>query len=339
MPYPFPDSEFSDRHEALRDILELHGLDAILLTSARNLAWAFGLPPEPAAPQAGALVRAEGGRLHLALTDPRAARGPVLRHDLAARDGLWRALAADLGPGRALGVEADALTMVQGEMLNSHLRPGRGVDVSRAIAGQRMVKSSAELALIRALGAAARQGVEAAMADPQSPAAPEQARLAMQAALRMAFPDQPGASARVVTLTAPGGAVAGLGCLPALGGYAAPLWRTAAAGPSLRTLHDTVLGQLVAGVTCAEVAARLDPLIAATGLRQIAPFGRGIDLCDLAGARYSGLDLSAGVETMLEPGMILGFGPALAQPDGTVLRLQSLVLVGEDGPEVIASPL
>jgi creatinase len=339
MPYPFPETEFADRHEALRDILELHGLDAILLTSARNLAWAFGLPSDPAAPQAAALVRAEGGRLHLALTDPRAGSGPVLRHDLAARDGLWRALVADLGPGRALGVEADTLNMVQGEMLNSHLRPGHGVDVSRAIAGQRMIKSAAELALIRTLAAAARQGVNAALADPQSPAAPEQARLAMQAALTEAFPGQLAASARVVTLAAPGGAVTSLGCLPVFGGYAAPLWLATSPDPSLRALHDAALDQLVAGLTCDEIAARLDPLIAAAGQRQIAPFGRGLDLCDPAGARFSGLDLSSGIETVLEPGMILGFGPALSRPEGGVLRAQSLVLIGEEAPEVIASPL
>ncbi|MCE8422027.1 aminopeptidase P family N-terminal domain-containing protein, partial [Rhodovulum sulfidophilum] len=65
------------------------------------------------------------------------------------RDNFWRTVAQVTGTGRAIGCEADHLTMVQAEKLNAFLRPSRGMDIAPGTMAQRMLKSPAEIALIR----------------------------------------------------------------------------------------------------------------------------------------------------------------------------------------------
>ena len=48
-----------------------------------------------------------------------------------------------------IGCEADHLTLLQSEKLNHFLKPKRGVDISRGTMEQRMMKSEAELVMIR----------------------------------------------------------------------------------------------------------------------------------------------------------------------------------------------
>jgi creatinase len=66
-----------------------------------------------------------------------------------ARDNMWRAVASVTGTGKAVGCEADHLTMERAEKFNTFLKPKRGMDIAPATMHQRMTKSPAEIALIK----------------------------------------------------------------------------------------------------------------------------------------------------------------------------------------------
>ncbi|HEX9858069.1 MAG TPA: aminopeptidase P family N-terminal domain-containing protein, partial [Paracoccaceae bacterium] len=150
---PFAPEEYQDRLAGLHDIMEMHSLDAVVLTSMHNVAYysgflycAFGRP-YACVVTADSCVTISAG---IDAGQPwRRSHGDAITYTDWTRDNFWRAVASVTGTGRAIGVEVDHLTMVQAEKLNAFLRPKRGVDVAPATMQQRMVKSPAEIALIR----------------------------------------------------------------------------------------------------------------------------------------------------------------------------------------------
>ena len=57
----------------------------------------------------------------------RRCHGEALTYTDWARDNYWRAVAHVIGTGKAVGVEADHLTMVNAEKFNHFLKPKRGM--------------------------------------------------------------------------------------------------------------------------------------------------------------------------------------------------------------------
>ena len=66
------------------------------------------------------------------------------------RNNYWRAIRSVTGTGKTLGYEADQLTLAQKALLDEFLTPTATVDISTASMHQRMHKSAAEIALIKA---------------------------------------------------------------------------------------------------------------------------------------------------------------------------------------------
>lgn len=320
----FAPEEYTARHETLHDLLELHGLSAVVLTSARAVAYHAGVLP--AATPAALVVMAQGGTVLLPESgDGQVAAGlTVQRWDDRGRDGIFRAIAKVVGTGAAVGLEADSLTMVQAETVNTQLRLSRGVDVSPALRAQRLVKSAAEIALIRALARAADAALttlQGAAGDDHSRA--RAGRAALEEQLNAALP---GADLRGSGVMAPDVAGTFL-CRAAAGGYAVTLRRPLGAPAAVPgALPAAALPLLAAGETCGAVAARLAGLAGGTAIR-----GRAAGLLVGGTVPETGLDLAADNGTVLEPGMTLSLAWRAVPPDVGPATHSICLVVGADG--------
>lgn len=336
MTLPFDPAEYDDRLIGLRDLIEMHGLDAVVLTSARNLAYYAGYLPDDPAP--AACVVTAGGMITLAPEAGAACHGDRAVPQGTGRDGLWRAIAGVTGTGRAIGCEADHLTMVQADMLNGILRPKRGMDVSPATMAQRLVKSEAEQAVMRRAAAVADAGAGALRdAAARGATGPDAARAAMQA--MQDGQGQGGASGLVARArmgnVRPGQAVT-MVLAVSLHGYVVPLTRTLVRGAAdtadAAVWADAVarraagLSLLVPGAACGAVGAALD---AGAPARH----GGAIGLCLPGDMPDHGLDLRDGVDAVLETGMTLDL---LTRRAGVTVE-QDPVLITDEGAETLCA--
>ena len=150
---PFGAEEYEDRVAGLRDIMEMHGLDAVVLTSMHNVAYYSGFLYCSFGRPYGCVVTATDCVTISAGIDAgqpwRRSHGDNITYTDWKRDNFWRAVASVTGLGKAVGVEADHLTMERAETFNTFVQPKRGMDIAPATMVQRMTKSAAEIALIK----------------------------------------------------------------------------------------------------------------------------------------------------------------------------------------------
>lgn len=371
---PFAPEEYQDRLAGLRDIIEMHSLDAVVLTSMHNVAYysgflycAFGRP-YACVVTADTCVTISAG---IDAGQPwRRSHGDAITYTDWTRDNFWRAVASVTGTGRAIGVEADHLTMVQAEKLNAFVRPRRGVDVAPATMQQRMVKSPAEIALIRqgaqvadAGGHAIRQAVQAGVREIDVAMA---GRDAMELEIARRFPDAEyrdtwvwfqsgintdGAHNPVTARTLRRGDILSLNCFPMISGYYTALERTMFVGEvdaaSRRiweanvAAHEFGMGLLQPGASCAAITAQINGFLAERDLLQYRTFGYGhsFGLLSHYYGREAGLELREDIDTVLEPGMVISMEPMLTIPEGQPgaggYREHDIFVVTEDGAENI----
>ena len=150
---PFADQEYHDRLQGLREIMELHELDAVVLTSMHNVAYYSGfLYCSFGRPYACVVTRTECVTISAGIDAGQPWRrsiGDNITYTDWARDNMWRAVVSVTGIGKAVGCEADHLTLERAENFNTFLKPRRGMDIAPATMQQRMLKSPAEIALIK----------------------------------------------------------------------------------------------------------------------------------------------------------------------------------------------
>lgn len=374
VPLPFAAEEYENRLAGLRDLMELHSLDAVVLTSMHNIAYysgflycSFGRPY--------ALVVTPGDSVTISAGidagQPwRRCHGDNLTYTDWTRDNFWRAVAQVAGTGKAVGVEADHLTMVQADKLNAFLKPVRGMDISPGTMAQRMVKSPAEIELIRAGAAVAdvggyairdavREGVreiDVAMAG----------RDAMELEIARRFPDAEyrdtwvwfqsglntdGAHNPVTGRVLRRGDILSLNCFPMISGYYTALERTMFVGecdPASLAIweanlaaHEYGMSLLLPGARCDEVTAKINAFLAERDLLQYRTFGYGHSFGVLSHyyGREAGLELREDIETVLEPGMVISMEPMLTLPEGVPgaggYREHDILVVGEEAAEDI----
>jgi creatinase len=371
---PFAPDEYAARLAALRDLMDLHGLDAAVLTSMHNVAYytgflycAFGRPYACVVTPTDCVVVAAA----IDAGQPwRRSHGDAVTYTDWTRDNFWRAVVEIAGEGRSVGVEADHLTMVQAEKLNAFLKPKRGMDIAPGAMAQRMVKSAAEIDLIRHGAQVADLG-GAAIRDAIAPGAREidvamAGRDAMEAEIARRFPDAEyrdtwvwfqsgpntdGAHNPVTSRRLAAGDILSLNCFPMIHGYYTALERTLFLGPpdaaSLRVweanvaTHELGLSLLKPGATCAGVTAELNRFLEDRGLLQYRTFGYGHSFGILSHyyGREAGLELREDVETVLEPGMVISMEPMLTIPEGAPgaggYREHDILIITEDGAENI----
>lgn len=371
---PFPPEEYEARLEGLRDLMELHSLDAVVLTSMHNVAYysgflylSFGRPYACVVTPTDCVTVSAG----IDAGQPwRRSVGDNITYTDWQRDNFWRTVAQVTGTGRAIGCEADHLTMVQAEKLNAFLRPSRGMDIAPGTMAQRMLKSPAEIALIRhgaqvadvggyAIRDAIREGateLEIAMVGRDAMEREIAARFP-EAEYRDSWvwfqsgPNTDGAHNPVTNRALRRGDILSLNCFPMISGYYTALERTLFLGEvdeaSLKiweanvAAHEYGISLLQPGASCAEVTAKLNAFLEERDLLRYRTFGYGhsFGLLSHYYGREAGLELREDIETVLEPGMVISMEPMLTlgagQPGAGGYREHDILVITEEGPENI----
>ncbi|WP_435260136.1 M24 family metallopeptidase [Thioclava sp. FR2] len=371
---PFEDAEYHARLAGLRDIMEMHSLDAVVLTSMHNIAYysgflycSFGRPyacvvtPDKCVTISAGIDAGQPWR--------RSIEDNITYTDWK-RDNFWRAVASVTGEGKNIGCEADHLTMERAEKLNAFLKPKRGMDIAPATMEQRMRKSAAEIVMIKhganvadVGGYAIRDAIREGATELEISIA---GRDAMEREIAKRFPDAEyrdtwvwfqsglntdGAHNPVTNRKLKRGDILSLNCFPMISGYYTALERTLFVGEvddaSLRiwehnvAAHEYGMSLLKPGVSCAEVTHKINEFFAERQMLQYRTFGYGHSFGILSHyyGREAGLELREDIDTVLEPGMVISMEPMLTIADGEPgaggYREHDILVITEDGNENI----
>jgi len=371
---PFSPEDYDARLCGLRAAMAEHGVDAAVLTSMHNIAYYSGFLYCTFGRPYGLVVTASESVTISAGIDAgqpwRRCHGDNITYTDWARDNFWRAVAHVAGTGRRIGHEVDHLTLAQAEKLRAFLAPSATVDLAPATMRQRMRKSPAEIALIRAGAAVAdvggyairdavREGVreiDVAMAG----------RDAMEREIARRFPDAEyrdtwvwvqsglntdGAHNPVTARVLERGDILSLNTFPMISGYYTALERTMFVGEvddaSLAiweanvATHAFGMSRLKPGVSCAGVTAEINTFLEERDLLRYRTFGYGHSFGILSHyyGREAGLELREDIDTVLEPGMVISMEPMLTIPEGRPgaggYREHDILIVTEEGAENI----
>ena len=373
-PLPFEPAEYEARLAGLRAIMAELGLDAAVFTSMHNIAYysgflycAFGRPYGLVVTETDCVTISAG----IDAAQPwRRSFGDSITYTDWQRHNYWRAIKSVTGAGAVIGIEADHLTLAQRDLLEDFLEPAVTLDIAPATMAQRMRKSEAEIALIRAgahvadvggyaIRDAVREGareIDVAMAG----------RDAMELEIAKRFPDAEyrdtwvwfqsgintdGAHNPVTARKLQRGDILSLNTFPMISGYYTALERTMFVGEvdeaSLKiwaanvAAHEYGMSLLKPGVSCAEVTEKINAFFAERDLLQYRTFGYGHSFGVLSHyyGREAGLELREDIDTVLEPGMVISMEPMLTIPEGQPgaggYREHDILVINEEGNENI----
>ena len=270
----------------------------------------------------------------------------------------------------AIGIESDHLTLTQAAKLAEFLDAPKTVDIASATMRQRMIKSTAELELIRcganiadiggeAVIAAAKPGlreIDVAMAG----------RDAMELAIAQQFPDSElrdvwvwlqtglntdGAHNPVTCRQIEVGDIMSLNTFPMISGYYTALERTLWMGlPDAASLrfwqanveaHELGLSLIKPGASCSAICSTLNEYFSERNLLQYRSFGYGHSFGILSQyyGREAGLELREDNHTILQAGMVLSMEPMLAIPADIPgaggYREHDILIINQHGAENI----
>lgn len=371
---PFADEEYHQRIAGLRDIMDVHGLDAVVLTSMHNVAYYSGfLYCSFGRPYACVVTKTDCVTISAGID-----AGQPWRRSIAdnitytdwKRDNYWRAVASVTGVGKVIGCEADHLTMERAEKLNAFLQPKKGVDIAAATMEQRMRKSAAEIVMIKhganvadVGGYAIRDAIKEGATELEVSIA---GRDAMEREIAKRFPDAEyrdtwvwfqsglntdGAHNPVTNRKLQRGDILSLNCFPMISGYYTALERTLFVGEvdaaSLKVweanvaAHEYGMTLLKPGASCSEVTHKINEFFAERDMLQYRTFGYGHSFGVLSHyyGREAGLELREDIDTVLEPGMVISMEPMLTiadgQPGAGGYREHDILVITEDGNENI----
>ena len=371
---PFADAEYEARLTKLRAHMAAEGIDACVFTSMHCIAYysgflycAFGRPYALAVTASESVTFSAG----IDAAQPwRRGYGDNITYTDWARNNYWRAIRSVTGTGKMIGYEADHLTLAQKALLDEFLSPKASVDVAAASMRQRMHKSDAEVALIKAGAQVADVGgyaikdaikvgvreIDVAMAG----------RDAMELEIAKRFPDAEyrdtwvwfqsgintdGAHNPVTARKLDAGDILSVNTFPMISGYYTALERTlfveTVDDASLKiweanvAAHEYGMSLLKPGASCAEVTEKINVFFAERDLLQYRSFGYGHSFGVLSHyyGREAGLELREDIDTFLEPGMVISMEPMLTIPEGQPgaggYREHDILVITEDGNENI----
>jgi creatinase len=354
--------------------MELHELDAVVLTSMHNVAYYSGfLYCSFGRPYACVVTKTECVTISAGID-----AGQPWRRSIAdnitytdwQRDNMWRAVASVTGLGKAVGCEADHLTMERAEKFNAFLKPKRGMDIAPATMHQRMMKSPAEIALIKhgsnvadVGGYAIREAIAVGATELEVSIA---GRDAMEREIAKRFPDAEyrdtwvwfqsgintdGAHNPVTNRKLRHGDILSLNCFPMISGYYTALERTLFVGEvddaSMKVWqtnidsHEFGMKLLKPGASCAEITMKINEFLAERQMLQYRTFGYGHSFGVLSHyyGREAALELREDIDTVLEPGMVISMEPMLTIPNGQPgaggYREHDILVITADGNEDI----
>ncbi|WP_413864174.1 aminopeptidase P family protein [Albidovulum sp.] len=371
---PFAKSEYEQRLGGLRAIMDAQGVDAVVFTSMHSIAYYSGFLYCSFGRPYGLVVTASQDVTISAGIDAaqpwRRCHGDNITYTDWQRDNYWRAILSVTGPGKVIGYEGDHLTLVQSEKLKSFLKPSKVVDIAPATMKQRMMKSPAEIAMIKAGSNTADVGGYA-IREASSVGAREidvamAGRDAMEREIARRFPEAEyrdtwvwfqsgintdGAHNPVTARQLQVGDILSLNCFPMISGYYTALERTMFVrevdAASLKiweanvAAHEYGISLLKPGASCAEVTAKINDFFEERQLLQYRTFGYGHSFGVLSHyyGREAGLELREDIDTVLEPGMVISMEPMLTIPEGKPgaggYREHDILVITGDGNENI----
>lgn len=373
---PFENGEYENRLSKLRAEMAAHDIEACVFTSMQGVAYysgflycAFGRPY-------ALLVTAESSVSLSAGIDAaqpwRRSYGDNITYTDWRRDNFWRAALSVIGTGKRIGFEADHMTLTQKTALDAYLRPASTQDVAGISMRQRMYKSAAEIALIKA-GAAVADVGGYAIRDVIRPGTREidvamAGRDAMEVEIARQFPEAEyrdtwvwfqsgintdGAHNPLTSRALQPGDILSLNTFPMISGYYTALERTLFVEhvdpASLRiwehniAAHEYGMSLLKPGVSCAEVTEKINTFFAERDLLRYRSFGYGHSFGVLSHyyGREAGLELREDIDTVLEPGMVISMEPMLTIPEGQAgaggYREHDILVISNEGHENITA--
>jgi creatinase len=269
-----------------------------------------------------------------------------------------------------VGVEDDTLPLEMRQKFSAAFPEAVLTDISKAAMRQRMIKSAEEIEVIthgarigdlggEAIREAVAEGVpefEVALAGTNAMVR-EIARTFPHTEIRDTWVwfqsgiNTDGAHNWPTTRRVQRGDILSLNCFPMTSGYYTALERTLFYGePDARSLelwninvevHRAGLELIKPGISCSEIAHRLNEIYIGHGLLPNRTFGYGHSfgvLCHYYG-REAGLELREDIDTVLEPGMVVSMEPMIMVPEGQPgaggYREHDILVLTEDGAENI----
>jgi creatinase len=244
------------------------------------------------------------------------------------------------------------------------------VDIAAACMRMRMIKSAAEIALIRHGANVADIGGAACVGAIQPGVAEHEVALAstdaMVREIARRFPhseirdtwtwfqsgiNTDGAHNPVTTRKVERGDILSLNCFPMIAGYYTAMERTLfcedVSDAHLKywqinvEVHERGLGLIEPGARCCDIAGELNEIYRSYGILHRRTFGYGHSFGVLSHyyGREAGLELREDIETVLEPGMVVSMEPMIMIPEGEPgaggYREHDILVVTETGAENI----
>lgn len=370
----FEDAEFEARLKGLRARMADAGVGAAVFTSMHNISYysgftycAFGRPYGLVVTETEAVTISAG----IDAGQPwRRCYGDNITYTDWQRDNYWRAILSVTGEGQVIGYESDHLSLQQRDKMEDFLKPAAMVDMFETTMRQRMMKSPAEIELIRhganvadVGGYAIRDAVKAGVREIDVAMA---GRDAMELEIAKRFPDAEyrdtwvwfqsgintdGAHNPVTGRVLQRGDILSLNTFPMISGYYTALERTMFVEEvdeaSLKiweanvAAHEYGMSLLKPGASCAEVTHKINDFFAERDLLQYRTFGYGHSFGVLSHyyGREAGLELREDIDTVLEPGMVISMEPMLTiaegQPGAGGYREHDILVINEDDNENI----
>ena len=371
---PFAAVEYDARLAGLRAAMADDGVEACVFTSMHNIAYYSGfLYCSFGRPYALVVTPTESVTISAGIdaAQPwRRSHGDAITYTDWQRDNYWRAILSITGTGKVVGFEGDHLSLMQKAKLDAFLRPAESRDIAPATMRQRMVKSAAEIALIRqgaqvadvggyAIHDAVKAGVreiDVAMAG----------RDAMEREIASRFPDAEyrdtwvwfqsgintdGAHNPVTSRLPKRGDILSANTFPMISGYYTALERTMfleevddaslAVWNANVAAHEYGMSLLKPGASCSGVTEKINVFLAERDLLGYRTFGYGhsFGLLSHYYGREAGLELREDIDTVLEPGMVISMEPMLTIPEGRPgaggYREHDILIITETGAENI----
>ena len=371
---PFSPQEMDSRQDKLRGLMARRDIDACLFTSYHNINYysdflycSFGRPY--------ALVVTE----HTATTvsanidagQPwRRTVGDNLIYTDWTRDNYFRALQKLIKDGGRVGIEFDHMTLQNMDKLRAAFPNTEFVDIAAACMKLRMIKSAAEIELIKH-GANVADIGGAACVQAIAPGVPEHeiaiaSTDAMVREIAKRFPhseirdtwtwfqsgiNTDGAHNPVTTRKLESGDILSLNCFPMIAGYYTALERTLfcehVSDAHLKywqinvEVHERGLELIKPGARCCDIANELNEIYKSYGVLHRRTFGYGHSFGVLSHyyGREAGLELREDIDTVLKPGMVISMEPMIMIPEGEPgaggYREHDILVVTEDGAENI----
>ncbi len=351
---PFTQTEYKNRLDKLRTVMNNNDLNMVILTSMHNIAYYTGFIYCSFGRSYGCVVTEKkiitiSANIDASQPWRRSVYENIIYTDWK-KDSFLKAIVSVVGrdePPKNIGIENDHVTLEIKEKINSLFNFSKFKDVSRDIMNLRTIKSDEEINLIKNGARVADIGAEETVKHIKVGASELEIAMAgrdkMELEIARIYPDaeymdtwawfqsgintdgahNPKTSRKLIS-----GDILSLNMFPMISGYYTALERTLFLNEiddaSLKAweanikVHKRGLELIKPGAKCSDVCNELNDLFAQLGYLQYRTFGYGHSFGVLSHyyGRESILELREDTATVLEPNMVISMEPMIMIPKG-----------------------